>query len=424
MDEVVSQISKEYGKAIEEDPTQREQMVDDKIKSQQESDEEGSSQFESYKCINSLKVEIRVKDESNCNYEFSEKDAKHSMRVENPSKQINLSDDEEQPLVHRTLRHKCPHCIKSFATYTLLDRHLTMHENKTKLCYVCHICDEQFPNISKLKNHITNNHDTAQNFSSSDNKKEDKKNSKFSCHVCSKQFTYQKSFNAHAKTHVECNREDTSDEDKSIEQEKIPEANLQDIDKTDEVNTESNLQCLQCGKIFATKRNLKRHISTHDGLKFDCPTCGKGFSRMDKLKDHEKSKHKEGLFGLTDDEENDDTDNEQSETSKKVIINHLFVETLKIPHLIFLFYRINTIECINVRRVRNHLSNHNHWPIIWKDIKGFEIPKNVFFARCVVNVSLKAVHSLHICALIPVLNHTFVTYVAELLPKALIYNYI
>lgn len=272
----------------------------------------------------------------------------------------NCSDDEEKPLISRTTRQKCLHCIKTFPTKIALQRHMTVHKHKTKLRYVCYICDKQFSNISKLKNHVLNNHETCRTDSKAtqedsqdkkvskvsakvtrsgnviDSMKEEKKNFKFTCKVCSKQFIYQKSFLSHAKSHPEYN-EEISDEvfDQAAskttneQKDKTPTFRENESDWEDEEEDDDDsdlpiesLQCTQCGKLFATKRNLKRHISTHSGLKFNCSTCGKGFSRIDKLKDHEQSKHKEEIFGNTEDEDDDEEDNENkvnenSESRKK-----------------------------------------------------------------------------------------------------------
>ncbi|XP_011868355.1 PREDICTED: zinc finger protein 569-like [Vollenhovia emeryi] len=284
--------------------------------------------------------------------------SKESAALRADNRVANCSDDEEKPLISRTSRQKCVHCIKTFATRVALQRHMNVHKHKTKLRYVCVMCDKQYSNIEKLKGHVLTCHETlvadgkapqddrraskvlgkvTRSGSIVDSAREEKKNFKFTCKVCSKQFIYQKSFLSHAKSHAEYNA-DTSDDavDQSAskttgeqkdrapalrENESEEEEEEEEDDDDSDLPIES-LQCTQCGKLFATKRNLKRHISTHSGLKFNCGTCGKGFSRIDKLKDHEQSKHKEEIFGNTDDDDDDDEDNESkmnenSENRKK-----------------------------------------------------------------------------------------------------------
>lgn len=293
----------------------------------------------------------------------------------------NCSDDEEKPLISRTTRQKCPHCIKSFATRVALQRHMNVHKHKTKLCYVCVVCDKLFSSIDKMKSHMLTCHETQVTDSKAsqndkraskvsakvtrsgnviDNTREEKKNFKFTCKVCSKQFIYQKSFLSHAKTHAEYNVNTSDDvpdqpankttgeqKDRMLpmfrENESEEEEEEEDDDDSD-LPIES-LQCTQCGKLFATKRNLKRHISTHSGLKFNCSTCGKGFSRIDKLKDHEQSKHKEEIFGNTDDEDDDEEDNESkinenSENRKKASLFYMTSKYLRTSYIFFVRYTI------------------------------------------------------------------------------------
>lgn len=316
---------------------------------------------------NTLKIEIK----NDVTLEdFNNRDVpKETMMLETDNQDtksiINCSDDEEKPLISRTTRHyRCSLCLRSFSTKVSLQRHMLVHKHKhkhkTKLRYVCHVCDKQFSNIAKLKSHVLNSHEThtvddkttqaanedkkvktsakvTRSGNILDSTREEKKNFKFTCKVCSKQFIYQKSFLSHAKSHPEYNEETSVDvfdqcANKTTSEQKERTSTIRENESEEEEEEEDDddsdlpiesLQCTQCGKLFATKRNLQRHISTHSGLKFNCSTCGKGFSRSDKLKDHEQSKHKEEIFGNTDDEDDDDEDNENkvnenSESRKKV----------------------------------------------------------------------------------------------------------
>ncbi|XP_058801219.1 zinc finger protein 665-like [Phymastichus coffea] len=91
-----------------------------------------------------------------------------------------------------------------------------------------------------------------------------------------------------------------------------------DITKnTDEMYKEnSSIQCKQCGKLVATTRNLKRHMLTHSGLKHNCSICNKDFSRPDKLREHQQSKHKDEVFGKSDSENESDDENTGSSRKK------------------------------------------------------------------------------------------------------------
>ncbi|XP_078038057.1 uncharacterized protein LOC144470595 [Augochlora pura] len=260
----------------------------------------------------------------------------------------SVQDDEEKPLISRTTRIRCTQCIKSFHTNVALQRHLMIHKKKTKLRYVCYVCDKQYSTHAKVKNHVAICHKKddvdetrvsceqvkeevniqerrinniqdkrIKGQKNDDSSKEQRKNLKFSCNICSKQFTYQKSFITHVKSHPEYKSEivdetdQCSEKDKSVENVEEEEENEEEEDEEDEEDENipaESLQCTQCGKLFATKRNLKRHLSTHSGLKYTCGTCGKGFSRVDKLKDHEQSKHKAEIFDSSDLDDKDDSD--------------------------------------------------------------------------------------------------------------------
>lgn len=288
--------------------------------------------------------EISSDDNAECSAEnVSERVQRSSVAEENrPSdtKEDTYESDEEKPLISRTLRQKCPHCIKTFATKTALERHAEIH--KTKLRYVCYMCDKQFPSISKLKSHVLSSHDSLRNedrtapeedaqesartekpAQQQPSRSDSRKSLKFTCKVCGKQFTYQKSFMTHAKSHPGYEPESTNEKDEETVQQAEDDSNERGNESEDDDMPVEGLQCTQCGKLFATKRNLKRHISTHSGLKFHCSTCGKEFSRVDKLKEHEQSKHNEELFASSDSDTDDYTDNENknhdgSESRKKV----------------------------------------------------------------------------------------------------------
>ncbi|XP_076164373.1 uncharacterized protein LOC143145164 isoform X2 [Ptiloglossa arizonensis] len=277
--------------------------------------------------------------------------SQNQQELEETLKTDGTQDDEEKPLISRTTRLRCTQCIKSFRTKMALQRHAIVHKRKTKLRYVCYVCDKQYSTLAKVKSHVMichEAHDRKENIQdkrvgyeeekgitsiqdkrinnvqdkrikiqrNDDPLKEQRKSLKFTCKVCSKQFTYQKSFVTHAKSHPEY-KEELDDsyrcpvKERSVETVEEEEDNEEEEDEEDEEDENlpaESLQCTQCGKLFATKRNLKRHLSTHSGLKYTCGTCGKGFSRVDKLKDHEQSKHKAEIFESSDLDDRDDTD--------------------------------------------------------------------------------------------------------------------
>ncbi|CAK9807859.1 Putative sodium-coupled neutral amino acid transporter 11 [Anthophora plagiata] len=317
---------------------------------------EGATQIDSVKQedLPLLEEHVEQNKDTSLKVEVNNEVSENQQILEETSKIDGIQDDEEKPLISRTIRLRCTQCIKSFHTKVALQRHAIVHKRKTKLRYVCYVCDKQYSTLAKVKNHVAichEAHDRKENIQdkrinyeqgkvianvqdkrinniqdkrikiqkNDDSSKEQRKSLKFTCKVCSKQFTYQKSFITHAKNHPEYKLEELDDssqcsaKERSTEMvEEEEEENEEEEDEEDEEDenlpTES-LQCTQCGKLFATKRNLKRHVSTHSGLKYTCGTCGKGFSRVDKLKDHEQSKHKAEIFENSDLDDKDDMDN-------------------------------------------------------------------------------------------------------------------
>lgn len=51
-------------------------------------------------------------------------------------------------------------------------------------------------------------------------------------------------------------------------------------------------KCNQCGKLFKTSKDVKKHLSVHsDERKFKCSVCSAKFKRKDHCTKHEKDKH-------------------------------------------------------------------------------------------------------------------------------------
>lgn len=88
--------------------------------------------------------------------------------------------------------------------------------------------------------------------------------------------------------------------------------------------------CDICGQTFKTKRNLRRHKESHNSGNVHCPICQKPYSRVDNLKTHLRSVHRD--------------------VTLKVIKNVNISEFIKCNFLsIFLYLSFFRIEEINIK---------------------------------------------------------------------------
>lgn len=80
--------------------------------------------------------------------------SENQQMLEETLKTDGTQDDDEKPLIVRATRFRCTQCIKSFHTKVALQRHAIVHKHKTKLRYVCYVCDKQYSTLAKAKSHV------------------------------------------------------------------------------------------------------------------------------------------------------------------------------------------------------------------------------------------------------------------------------
>ncbi|XP_053984970.1 zinc finger protein 420-like isoform X2 [Hylaeus volcanicus] len=264
----------------------------------------------------------------------------NSQVLEETSKTNGTQDDEDTPLISHITKFRCTLCMKYFCSKKSLQRHASssVHTRRTKLQYICYVCDKHYSTLGKMENHVVMHHETDWEEENSKDRrvsydqdkgvtsikdkginnlfddiflKDQQTGSKYTCKICLKEFLHQNFFLIHAKSHAEY-KEDLDNfyqcslNKRSVEAIEDGKENTKD-GKIGNFPAKS-LQCTQCEKQFTTKRNLRRHLFIHTGIKYTCRTCGKGFSRVDKLKDHELIQHMAGIFDSSELDDSDDMD--------------------------------------------------------------------------------------------------------------------
>lgn len=163
-------------------------------------------------------------------------------------KAFEESDEEvKQP------KNQCEVCQKSFRYPSDLRKHMNTHsktvkseEDIKKPVHQCNICNKIFSKRQLLRDH-KKTHNAARDGAKI-----------FPCHICKKEFSKQ----AALSTHIQRHRDD-------------------------------GLTCMKCRKMFTTKVDLKKHISSvHPddvaGM-VDCPKCKRSFTSKARLDRHKES---------------------------------------------------------------------------------------------------------------------------------------
>ncbi|KAM7348346.1 uncharacterized protein ACRADG_007701 [Cochliomyia hominivorax] len=130
--------------------------------------------------------------------------------------------------------HKCEICDKEYTSSRYLNQHMIVHLGDRET-YNCSYCDRVYVSKAALNNHIRLHEGQT-----------------LDCTLCGKSFTRNCELKIHMRFH----------------------------------NREYPYECELCDKKFAIKGHLKTHMLQHEGLKFECPNCGKIFSSSRALNEH------------------------------------------------------------------------------------------------------------------------------------------
>ena len=138
------------------------------------------------------------------------------------------------------LPFKCSHCEKAFSTLSHRNRHEKVHDG-----YTCSQCQENFATWSKLRAHVSTFHRRI-----------------YKCSDCAKEFTLACRLKEHLLIHQ---TERPVFKCKECERTFVKKSNLKTHVKTYHLK-EKNFKCEfeGCGKSFAFKHTLKKHLNVHE----------------------------------------------------------------------------------------------------------------------------------------------------------------
>ncbi|XP_076583725.1 uncharacterized protein LOC143319043 [Chaetodon auriga] len=175
-------------------------------------------------------------------------------RIYHPAPATAVKPEEER---RAPKTYVCSTCGKQFPTSMSLKRHLIIHSGRKP--YKCTLCGRGFTQIGNLKTHQKVHKGKFTNMAALEKSFPQSEGAQSLveicfCHLCWTQFSEKQLLEEHLK---------------QVHQSKKP------------------FSCTQCGKRFTYIQKLKEHEAGHEGLKpHQCPQCDKGFQTSKGLENH------------------------------------------------------------------------------------------------------------------------------------------
>ncbi|KFB42687.1 AGAP005274-PA-like protein [Anopheles sinensis] len=173
--------------------------------------------------------------------------------------------------IHRTTRHACVRCGKSYMHKRDLELHRKTHDASGR--HYCTRCTASFETGEQLQAHKETKHTSKE---------------KFACKQCPLQFTLKGNLKKHLVVHNGNRSYACTECEKTFLRPNALKHHMLS-------HRVKGYQCKSCGKEFIDARNLERHLKTHSNLRgYKCAICGVSSTRRDNIVRHAKSFHPEG----------------------------------------------------------------------------------------------------------------------------------
>ena len=194
------------------------------------------------------------------------------------------------------ISHECPFCDFLSTTEAGLASHMKRHKGAEK--YKCEDCEESFHNPHLLFKHSLKQHnglkcDKCENrYIAEDcykrHLKIEHKGLRYECKLCGKEFRNAEGLKNHRNIHLGikpfmCDKCDSSFTNSNCLRRHMKRIHTKKV---------CEVICIQCGKEFNSKGELKNHLKQHEiENKALCNECGEKFNSKDALSKHIKKKH-------------------------------------------------------------------------------------------------------------------------------------
>ena len=196
--------------------------------------------------------------------------------------------------------YTCDQCGNSYTQKSHLKTHIKKaHEGVKMKKYIrqkvmCPQCGKMFQAKSKLRVHIKVVHEGIPIEELGVAASNHNRNQQLACGKCDKRFFNKQSLRTHERQHTTTSVE----ERKTLPCPSCPLMFTLPINLKRHIKRVhegiKNHQCDVCEKKFASKNEVKEHMTMHTGEKaYKCEECGKAFSQLSSLYGHRKKSHKE-----------------------------------------------------------------------------------------------------------------------------------